>query len=112
MITEVAIHADKSISQSLDVGFFSDFADDPIEDGLPFFDLAPRKFPSPPFCFNQQYLVSPFHEHSSSDDMFWRIRVHLLVPMVTYIADHAVFFIGLNNPGGLLLESGDGIGHG
>ena len=26
------------------------------------------------------YLVSPFHEHSGSDDMFWRIRVHLLLP--------------------------------
>ena len=73
MIAEVTIHADKLISRSHDVGLFSDFADDPIEDGLTFFNLAAWKLPSPSLCFNQQYLISPFHEHSSSDDMFWRI---------------------------------------
>ncbi len=80
MITEVSIHADKLISRNHDVGFFSDFADDSIEDGLTFFDLAAWKLPPPSFCFNQQYLISPLHEHSSSDDMFWRIQVHLLLP--------------------------------
>ena len=70
-------NADKSISRSHDVGLFSDFADDPIEDGLTFFDLATWKLPSPSFCFNQQYLVSPFHEHPSRDDMFW--HKHLLL---------------------------------
>ena len=75
MITEIAIHADKSIDRSHDVGLFSDFADAPIENGLTFFDLAAWKLPPSSFCFNQQYLVSPFHEHSSSDDMFGRIQI-------------------------------------
>ena len=77
MIAEVAIHADQSISRSHDVGLFPDFADDAIEDGLTFFNLAAWKLPSPSFCSNQQYLVSPFHEHPSRDDMFW--RKHLLL---------------------------------
>ena len=80
MIAEVAIHADKSISRSHDVGLFSDLADDPIKDGLTLFDLTTWKLPTPSFCSNQQNLVSPFHEHSSSNDMFWRIRMHLLLP--------------------------------
>ena len=112
MITEVAIHTNKLISRNHDVSLFSDFADDPIEDGLTFFDLATWKFPSPPFCSNQQHLVSPFHEHSGSDDMFWRIQMHLFAPTGTYKPDYAVLFIGVNNPGGLFLEGGDGIGHG
>ena len=112
MIAEVAIYANKSISRSHDIGLFSDFADDPIKDGLTFFNLATWKLPSPSFCSNQKHLAAPFHEHPSSDDMFWRIRMHLSVPVSAYIPDHAVFFIGLNNPGGLFLESGDGIGHG
>ena len=61
MIAEVAIHTDKSISRSHDVGLFFNFSDNPIKDRFTFFDLAPWKFPSPSFCFNQQYLVSPFH---------------------------------------------------
>ena len=85
MITEVAIHADKSISRSHDIGLFSDFADDPIKDGLTFFDLATWKLPSPSFCSNQQHLISPFHEHPSSDDMFWRIRVHLLLSGISSV---------------------------
>lgn len=52
MIAEVAIHADKSISRSHDVGLFSNFADDPIEDGLTLFDLATWKLPPSSFCFN------------------------------------------------------------
>ena len=83
MIAEVAIHADQSISRSHDVCLFPDFADDPIEDGLTFFDLATWKLPSPSFGSNQQYLVPPFHEHSSSDEVFWRIRVHLLLSGVS-----------------------------
>ncbi len=79
MITEVAIHADELLSRSDDIGLFSNFADDSIEDGLTFLDLAAWKLPSPSFCFNQQYFVSPFHEHSGSDDMFWRIHIHLLL---------------------------------
>ena len=75
MIAQVAIHTDKSISRSHDVGLFSDFADDPIEDGLTLFDLATWKLPPSSFCFNQQYLVSAFHEHSSSDDMFGRVQI-------------------------------------
>ena len=35
------------------------------------FILAAWELPSPSFCSNQQYLVSPFHEHPSRDDMFW-----------------------------------------
>ena len=80
MIAEIAIHANKSISRRHDVSLFPDFADDPIENGLTFFDLAARELPSPSLCFNQQHLISSFHEHSSSDDMFWRIRVHLSLP--------------------------------
>ena len=111
MIAEVAIHADKSISRNHDVSLFSNFADNPIEDGFPFFDLAAWKFPSPSFCFNQQYLASPFYEHSSSDDMFWRLQVHLFIPTGTYIPDHPVFFIGVDNPSSLFLKSGNRIGH-
>lgn len=53
MITEVAIYADKLIRRSDDVGLFFDLANDPIEDGLIFLDLAAWKLPSPSFCSNQ-----------------------------------------------------------
>ncbi len=77
-LTKVGIHPNKSISRGQDVGLFSDFTDDPIEDGLTFLYLATWKLPPPSWGFNQKDIVSSFHENSSSDDMFRWVRMHLL----------------------------------